>query len=191
MALKKEVHKESPHRSVLVVDDESSSLFYLNTLLNGAGYRVFSAPSVKEALNILKTKEISAVISDLVMPDRSGLELLAWINEQKIAVPFFVISGKGNISQAVSAIQAGAVDFICKPIDGKLLIEQLAKVIRDKHACTFSIDEESVSISLQFSKAQLSLNFIEEKIKEVVLNYCDQNKSAAADILKINRKTLY
>lgn len=179
------------NQSILVVDDEYSSLYFLTSLLSDAGYTILPASDLKTAIDFLKTNKISAVISDLIIPDGGGLELLSWIKEQNLKIPFLMISGKGNIDRAVTSIQSGATDFICKPVDGKKLLKQLEQLIKDSDSCSFLIDDKVAKIQITCEKENLSLDFLTEKIKESVLQYCDQNKTAAANLLKINRKTFH
>lgn len=187
---KTELNIDTKH-SILVLDDEYSSLYILTTILGEAGYKILPAQDLKTAIEILKTNKVSAIISDFILPEGGGLELLAWVKEQKFKIPFLMISGKGNIDRAVASIQSGATDFICKPVDGKKILKQLEQLINNGETSSFTMDDSSAYLHIKCEKEKLSLEFLNEKIKESVLNYCDQNKSAAANLLKVNRKTYY
>lgn len=113
---------------ILVVDDESSSREGLRRLLEAWDYQTVTAASGQEALDQLSDPSISAVITDLVMPGLSGIDLVRRIREEH-TLPVIVLSGQGTIELAVEAIQQGASDFLEKPVEPeklKLLLQKLS-----------------------------------------------------------------
>jgi two-component system response regulator HydG len=106
---------------VLVVDDEASARGALAKLLEHAGYAVDAAGDGAEALTIASEHPPDVVVTDLKMPGMDGLTLLAKLREQDRDVPVVVATAFGNISAAVSAMRAGAADFLTKPIDFDML----------------------------------------------------------------------
>jgi DNA-binding NtrC family response regulator len=104
-------------RTVLVVDDEAFVRESLVDLLESDGYRPVAAGSVKEALRLVDVEPVIAIITDLKMPGGDGLELLREIRRARRDLPVIVLTGVGTIDDAVSAMKAGAYDFIQKPVN--------------------------------------------------------------------------
>jgi two-component system response regulator AtoC len=100
---------------VLLVDDEPGVLYTLQEVLTEHGDEVVTATSGTEALTRLEGVE--AVVTDLVMPGMDGLELLRAIRERDAALPVIVLTAQGSERAAVSAMKAGAHDYLRKPFD--------------------------------------------------------------------------
>jgi len=100
---------------VLLVDDEPGVLYTLQEVLTEHGDEVVTATSGAEALTRLEGVE--AVVTDLVMPGMDGLELLRAIRERDAALPVIVLTAQGSERAAVSAMKAGAHDYLRKPFD--------------------------------------------------------------------------
>jgi len=111
--------------SVLIVDDKKSMLELLYDFLSTKGYEVLTADNAKKAIEIIRLNSPDIVISDIKMPEMSGIELL---KEAKKFVPdIFIIlmTAYGTIELAVKAMKAGAYDFITKPFE----LSELASII--------------------------------------------------------------
>ena len=114
---------------ILVVDDEPHILRALQATLRGAGYDVVAAATGEEALRSAAVRPPKAVILDLVLPDRHGLEvcreLRAWTE-----VPILVLSAVGDEGEKVAALDAGADDYVTKPFGTDELLARLRAVMR-------------------------------------------------------------
>lgn len=109
--------------SVLVVDDEKNIRKTLEGVLSDEGYRVQSAETGEEGLEILSRSVVDCVLLDVWLPGMDGLEALRRVRETYPLLPVIMISGHGTIDTAVKAVKTGAFDFIEKPISlDKLLI---------------------------------------------------------------------
>ncbi len=114
------------HR-ILVADDEEASRQGLKTLLTRWGYEVQDAANGKEALQKAGPFRPDVVITDLVMPEFDGLELLKSLHEELAFTTVIVLTGHGSIETAVSAMKQGAYDYLTKPVDVarlKVMIEK-------------------------------------------------------------------
>ena len=113
---------------ILVVDDEVSNCELLQEFLQREGYVVTTATNGFEALEILTQQSFHVVLSDLMMPKMSGVELLRELKETAPATIGIIFTGYGSIETAVEAIKAGAYDYVTKPIrlDELLLVLQRA-----------------------------------------------------------------
>jgi two-component system, LuxR family, response regulator FixJ len=107
---------------VHIVDDDEGLRESLAFLLHSASLEVRSFESAKAFLDKLPHAMPGCVITDVRMPDMSGIELLRRLKELKINVPVIVITGHGDIPLAVEAMKMGAADFFEKPFDDALLI---------------------------------------------------------------------
>jgi len=102
-------------RSVLVVDDEPAMREMLVSLLEEEGIRARSAASADEALEVSREAEFDAVVSDIRMPGRDGMALLAELREARPGTPVILMTAFGSIDSAVDAMRSGAFDYITKP----------------------------------------------------------------------------
>jgi len=113
---KKETTTVSKTR-ILIVDDEEIFLHNLKSNLLYRGFTVICASNGREALSLLGKEPVDLVISDLVMPDIDGIQLIHAARERYPALPFIVFTAQGSIESAVSAIKAGALDYLEKPFN--------------------------------------------------------------------------
>jgi DNA-binding NtrC family response regulator len=113
-----------PKGRVLVVDDEVDIRESLETLLSLEGYSVDLAENATEGLKRAESISYDLILLDLMMPDRSGMEVLHDIRERDTETPVFMITAYGSVEVAVNALKGGANDYFSKPWDNeKLLIE--------------------------------------------------------------------
>lgn len=110
-------------KSVLIIDDELQICESINMILEYEGYHVEFTTSANEGLNKFSSKEFSAVLLDIQMPEMNGFEVLKKIKNQKPTASVIIISAHGSVENAIKATRLGAFDFLEKPIDrDKLLI---------------------------------------------------------------------
>ncbi len=112
---------------VHVVDDEEPVRKSLAFLLTMMGFTVRVHESATSFLAASHTPGKGCLITDLRMPDMSGVELLERLNEKAAMMPAVVITGHGDVPMAVAAMKAGAVDFIEKPFEDEILVEAIKK----------------------------------------------------------------
>ena len=102
---------------LLVVDDEPDLRTLYELTLLREGYEIDSAGSVAEALAHLQATQYSAVITDMKLPDGSGLSVLRWLEQAARPEKAVVITAFGSAENAVEALKAGAFDYLTKPVD--------------------------------------------------------------------------
>jgi two-component system response regulator PilR (NtrC family) len=107
------------HFSLLVVDDEPDLRTLYELTLLREGYDLDTAGTVQEALLHLKDRTYSAVITDMRLPDGSGLDVLRWLEEGGRREKAIVITAYGSSENAVEALKAGAYDYLTQPVDLK------------------------------------------------------------------------
>ncbi len=104
--------------TILVVDDEPNIRRVLEAVLAKDGYTVLTAENGRKGLDVLSShRAIDVLISDLIMPDINGVELLAAAKQINPNLPVLMITAHGTIKSAVDAMKLGALDYIPKPFD--------------------------------------------------------------------------
>jgi DNA-binding NtrC family response regulator len=114
---------------ILVIDDEADIRESLETLLSLEGYIVSLAQNGGEGLRALEAKTFDLVLLDLMMPDRSGMEVLREVRERDTETPIFLITAYGSVEAAVEALKSGANDYFSKPWDNEKLLIEIDRMI--------------------------------------------------------------
>ncbi len=112
---------------ILVVDDEKSLLELLSRVFTKEGYRVQVCASGTKAVEILEREDLDLLITDIRLPEMSGMEVLKRSREVRPDVPVIMITAYGNMKQAIEALKMGALDYIVKPFDIEELKITVAK----------------------------------------------------------------
>ena len=99
---------------LLLVDDEDAFRLALESAMVDSGYNVESCGSGEEAIDLLETLQYDVVILDYRMPGKSGLNVLQWMNEQKMETPVIMLTAAGSETLAVEAMKLGAYDYFAK-----------------------------------------------------------------------------
>jgi DNA-binding NtrC family response regulator len=118
--------------SILVVDDESAIRENLELLLSDANYKVTLAENGTEGLKKLESEFFDLVLLDVMMPDKNGLEVLKEIHLSSPETAIIMITAFGTIENAVSAIKAGAADYVTKPWDNEKLLLDIRNGIQQR-----------------------------------------------------------
>jgi len=119
----------SQKERILIVDDAATTLEVLQRNLTTAGYQVFTASSVAEALEILENTTLELVITDLKMPKVSGLDLVRHVRENFKDTEVMMITGYPSIEGAVNAVKTGAEEFLAKPFTEEELLSAVQRVL--------------------------------------------------------------
>lgn len=115
---------------VLIVEDESWTSELLVTCLHSGGYDVATASDGRDALNVLKEFEPDLILTDIMMPYTSGLELIGITRtSQRSDIPIIVLSGIDEESTVMEAFRLGADDFICKPFNPQELLLRVKRLL--------------------------------------------------------------
>jgi DNA-binding NtrC family response regulator len=134
--------------SLLVVDDDEGIRNLLKEYFQGLGYTVVTAESGQQALEKLDSFVADCIISDLVMPDMDGLQLLKKIRAENRSIPFLMNTGYPSVGSAVESMKAGAYDYIAKPlqledvrikVERALYTKRLEKSVKTVHGVVWAI----------------------------------------------------
>jgi len=125
-------HSATPR--VLIVDDEASVRKVMAAVLTQVGVSCETAASAEEALRVLETREMDAVISDLQMPGMSGMDLLAKVRQSYPQTVFLMVTGVDDTRVGIQAMRQGADDYIVKPqqVDANIVLASLTRALHVK-----------------------------------------------------------
>jgi DNA-binding response OmpR family regulator len=115
---------------VLVVEDESDTIFLLKQILRIAGFNVMSATSGREALTKMAENQPDLVLLDLMMPEMDGWETMTHMRQMISGLPVIIVSALGTKEDVVRGLHAGADDYIAKPFYNAEVTERVKAVIR-------------------------------------------------------------
>ena len=185
---------------VLVVDDEESPRSGLTALLSTWGYEVAAVENGQQGLERATVFRPSAVITDLVMPGLSGIDLLRELKHELPGAAIVILTGHASIETAMTAVREGAYDYLTKPIDPRRLrivlekaIEQaevvrdvtlLRRQLRDMVPPPAATDSIVLPLGSTFESA-------ERQLLLRTLASTNNNKTRAAEILGVTPKTLH
>jgi two-component system nitrogen regulation response regulator NtrX len=115
---------------LLLVDDDPNTLASLSRAFRLAGHEATVCDNAGRALELLRTESFDLILSDVVMPGKSGLELLEDLKKNGVKTPIVLISGQANIEMAVRATKLGALDFLEKPLSTDKLLVTVENALR-------------------------------------------------------------
>src|ERR1039457_501276 len=118
---------------ILVVEDDSFFREVFSDLLKGEGYCVDTAATGTDALQLLIRDDYHVVITDLVLPDISGLDILSQVKDQDPTIDVIVVTGHANMETAIFALKQGARDYLIKPINHDELKHSVALSFEQRH----------------------------------------------------------
>ncbi|MBC8258137.1 MAG: response regulator [SAR324 cluster bacterium] len=116
--------------SILVVDDDENIRFILRQTLEKEAYHVSTAKSAEEALNTLQRSFFHVVITDIMMGEMNGVELLHQIKEMNSLMQIFVMTSHSTLPHVIQCMQGGAYDFFEKPLKIDEILISLSEAAR-------------------------------------------------------------
>ena len=147
---------------VLVVDDEPDLLELVSLTLSRMNLTTRTASDLNGARRLLKAERFDLCLTDMRLPDGDGLDLVAWIQENKATVPVAVITAHGNVESAVRALKLGAFDFVSKPLDLGVLRKLVGSAIRLRAGA-----DERTAASLQGARL-LGSSTVMEQLRDMI-----------------------
>ena len=123
-------HAVLNNAQILVIDDEPDLRTLYELTLLREGYRVDTAGTVQEALQLLNAHRFDVVITDMRLPDGMGTEILSHLKTQQRSERSIVITAHGSAENAVESLKAGAFDYLTKPVDLKQFRSAIASAVQ-------------------------------------------------------------
>lgn len=117
---------------ILAVDDDPVSLEAIVDLLRDDGHEVHAATTAEEAEDLIRRQAYDLVVTDLILPGRSGIDLVGAVRATLPQTPVLVVTGHATLRSAIEALKAGALDYLTKPLDGQQLRGLVAKALRER-----------------------------------------------------------
>jgi FixJ family two-component response regulator len=136
---------------VYVVDDADGIRHSLSLLLESVKIKVETSASAQEFIDIYDSSVPGCLVLDIRMPEMSGLELQKKLIEDNINIPIIIITGHGDVSLAVRAMKAGAVDFIEKPFNDQVLLDSISSAL-DKSIQVFDTQQDCADFNARVKK---------------------------------------
>lgn len=167
--------------NVLMVDDEVVVLDAFVDILEGEGYRMFTAESGEKALEILRADAIDIVVSDIKMPGMDGLELLRIIHEIDAEIPVIMATAYSSIESTVESMRRGASNYLIKPIKVELLRSVLAeaatkrRMLRDNRELTELVKQRNEELERLNKERERVLEVIAQDLRQPLIdqiNWC-------------------
>jgi len=154
---------------ILIVEDDRFFRDLFADLLNGQGYVVECASSGEEGLKMLSRRTYDLVITDLVMPDIDGMEILARAKESDPSIDVIMVTGNANMESAIFALKHGARDYIVKPINSDEFLHSVAQCLEQRRI--IDENEELKSMLSLYQSSQTIAGCLEiERVYHLMLD---------------------
>ncbi|HNW82091.1 MAG TPA: sigma-54 dependent transcriptional regulator [bacterium] len=157
------------NKKILVIDDEKSLLDTMKLILSKSGYTVMTSSTAMEGLKIIKEldRDISLIITDLALPGGfDGIDILDAVRDLNSDIPVIMITAYGNVETAVKAMQKGAYNFLTKPVNFKVLLQQVTKAI--EHA---SVIQENIRLRNEIKTIRIDryeMIFVSQSMEKLI-----------------------
>jgi class 3 adenylate cyclase len=154
---------DSSQFKILVVDDQAYDLLLISTYLREEGFQVLTANSGTKALDIIATQSPHVVLSDVVMPGMNGFELCQSIKarQQSVLTPVVLVTSLEGQKDRIEGLQAGADEFLSKPINREELMARVRSLLRYQHA-RYQLEQEHKEQLRNMFKRYISPKWVDE-----------------------------
>jgi DNA-binding NtrC family response regulator len=151
--------------NILVIDDEAAQRDVLTGYLKKKRFKIFSASSGKEGIEIAKNNPVDIILSDFKMPDLNGIEVLEQVKKINPEISFVIVTAYGTVENAVRAMRLGAFDYISKPVDLDELDLMIERIIEHKN---LKSENQLLKTQLQEKHKISSIVSQSQKMEEVI-----------------------
>ncbi|RKY88398.1 hypothetical protein DRQ09_02905, partial [candidate division KSB1 bacterium] len=135
------------NKKILIVDDEENVRDILGEILLAEGFKTDQAKNGSEAIKMLEKKKYDLVITDLMMPEKDGIEVLERAKNLYQDIVVLVLTGHGTLESAIKSLQLGANDYITKPFEVADILNRVYKALR-----TQELERENIRLQKQTEK---------------------------------------
>jgi DNA-binding NtrC family response regulator len=115
---------------LLLVDDDPGVSEVIGLLLEREGYRVERAGSVKAAVERIPAAEFELVVTDLKLPDGTGLDVIGAVRSRRPRLPIMMITSYSSVDSAIAALRGGAVDYVIKPFNNDDFLRAVSRALK-------------------------------------------------------------
>ncbi len=178
---------------ILVIDDEEVICYLFEKILVNKGYKVFKAATYEEAFSELEKRSFDLVFTDIVLKDRTGLDVLRLINEKNINCPTVIVTGRPDIKNASEALRLGAFDYIIKPIENKTILNVTRLALKHKAL----VDEkekyrrniEAIFRNMNDGIITVDNNMVLQNINKAAMDICSLSPDDIGEKVDYSRNT--
>lgn len=176
---------------ILIIDDEPMIRQVLAAFLVQWGYASYEAENGRKGIDIFERERIDLVLTDLDMPVMGGLEVLAYIHEHSPDTPVVIISGAGQLDDAVQSVKLGAWDYLTKPIANMAILEntisrclERVRLVRENRMYQQHLEEEVARKTAELRQKNIDLQeeVAERKVKEAEVRRINSHLEAIVDV---------
>jgi DNA-binding NtrC family response regulator len=125
---------------VLLIDDDPGLPEVIELLLTREGYDALHASTVKDGLERVAAAAPDVVITDLKLPDGTGLDVIQHVHSERPELPLILITSYSSLDSAIGALRAGAVDYLIKPFENEDLLHAVRRAVRIKRAPPLAVE---------------------------------------------------
>jgi signal transduction histidine kinase/DNA-binding response OmpR family regulator/ligand-binding sensor domain-containing protein len=183
--------QETPNpakRTLLLVEDDRDMSEYIQGIL-GKDYNLLTAENGLNALETLKKQSVDLILSDLMMPEMDGLQLLKAVRERHQDVPFIMLTARADASDRIAALTLGVDDYLTKPFIEDELTTRLKNML-GRYDARVSAQAQTDITGIESKFDQKWLKELEHAVKENMGNP-DFSLDELAELLQISRRSLY
>jgi two-component system response regulator VicR len=131
MNLPDQIATQGPEPTILVVDDNKGVLEFLLLLLSKHGLSVIGASSGNQCLNIVKSRPVSLIILDVMMPVMDGLEVCQELKKTIPSIPIILLTARDDMTTRAAAMDLGVSEFVAKPVNNRDLLDRVRVQLRN------------------------------------------------------------
>lgn len=146
--------------TILIVDDDHDILRLIDLRLQSAGYQTVIAHNGAAALASVAMQRPDLVITDLLMPELDGMELMLQLHSQHPTLPVIILTAHGTIPDAVAATHQGAFSFLSKPFESQVLLQQVANALQLSGLSTQAQEEQDIWRKMILTKSPRMENLL-------------------------------
>lgn len=168
---------------ILIIDDEENIRFTLESFLLDEGYEVATAKDYDDALSVIDKSDFDLIFADIILDDKSGIDVLKYIKEKNLNCPVVMITGAPDIHTASDALRLGAFDYISKPVLQETLL-RVAKVALQHKALIDEKEKYRLNIEAIFRSVKDAIITVDRDLLVVEIN------EAAREICNLSRDSI-
>ncbi len=154
---------------ILIIDDEKSIRITIKEFLLNEGYGVFATENYDEALKIINTENVDIILTDIVLGDKTGIDVLRKVNEKRLNCPVVLFTGYPNIESASEAVRLGAYDYLTKPVEKEALLHIVSMALRHK-ALVEEKNKTHANLKAIFKSVKDAIITVDKDMKIIELN---------------------
>ena len=170
-------------KKILIIDDEENIRYTFENFLVDEGYEVVSAKDYTEALVAIDESDFDLIFSDILLDDKSGIDILRYVKEKNLTCPVVMITGAPDIGTASEALRLGAFDYISKPILQDTLV-RVAKVALQHKTLRDEKERYQTNLDAIFRSVRDAIITVDKDLVVVEMN------AAAEQICNLPRKVI-